>query len=49
MSQYILTIWDALHQVDFYGKKASQRHHFKVKFKYTSVFLDFSKLLLDGN
>ena len=33
----------------FYGKNASQYQHFKVKLKQTSVFLDFSKLLLDGN
>ena len=33
----------------FMAKKGSQRHNFKVKFKYMMVFLDFSKLLLDGN
>ena len=40
---------DALHKVDFYEKKASQCRHFKVKLKQTSVFLDFSKLIYDGN
>ena len=49
ISQYILTTWDALEWVDFYGKKASECHNFEVKFKQTSVFLDFSKFLLDGN
>ena len=38
ISQYILTTYDALQRVDFYGKKASQWGHFKVKFKQTSVF-----------
>ena len=33
----------------FLWQKGSQCHHFKVKFKQTLVFLDFSKLLLDGN
>ena len=33
----------------FMAKKASQRRHFKVKLKQILVFLDFSKLLLDGN
>ena len=31
------------------AKKASQCHHFKVKFQQTLVFSDFSKVLLDEN
>ena len=49
ISQYLLTIEDAMHLIEFYGQKASGRRHFKVKFEQTSLFLEFLKLLLYGN
>ena len=33
---------------DSYDKKASQSCHFKLKFKQTFVFLNLSKVVLDG-
>ena len=33
---------------DSYDKKTSQSCHFNLKFKQTLVFLNFSKLVLDG-
>ena len=40
---------NALLKVGYHGKKSISMFNFKVKFKQTLVFLDFLKLLLDGN
>ena len=48
ISYYIVRSKDALYLVDSYDKKTFQSCHFKLKFKQTLVFLNFSKLVLDG-